>query len=144
MIDIESIYAALWSRVSAVHGFTLTQRRLKHWDDFDSAESPFLCMSTPRYKGEQKQRLPAKWELTADLYIYVWCADKTISPGTIINPLVKNIGDAIDPDPSTGIQDLGLPGLVSHCWIEGDVEIFEGLLGEKAVAIVPVKILATG
>jgi hypothetical protein len=36
---------------------------------------------------------------------------------------------------------LTLGGLVNYCRIEGDIETDEGLLGEQAVAIIPVSIL---
>jgi hypothetical protein len=43
------------------------------------------------------------------------------------------------PSPVSGVQTLG--GLVSHCWIEGEIEQFPGVLDGIAKAIVPVKIL---
>jgi hypothetical protein len=48
---------------------------------------------------------------------------------------------ALAPSPVTGIQTLGLPGMVRHVTISGKVETDEGVLGDQAVAIVPIEIL---
>ena len=45
------------------------------------------------------------------------------------------------PAPATGIQNLGLPAMVQHAYIVGKVETDEGVLGDQAIAIVPVEIL---
>jgi len=41
----------------------------------------------------------------------------------------------------TGLQDLGLANLVRHARIEGRIETDEGVLGDQAVAVIPVEIL---
>ena len=45
------------------------------------------------------------------------------------------------PSPATGIQNLGLPTMVQHAYIQGKVETDEGVLGDQAVAIIPSEIL---
>ena len=48
---------------------------------------------------------------------------------------------AAAPMAPTGVQDLGLPTMVQHASIAGKIETDEGVLGDQAVAIIPVEIL---
>ena len=48
---------------------------------------------------------------------------------------------ALAPDPASGVQRLAVPDMVSHAYIDGKVETDEGVLGDQAIAIVPVEIL---
>ena len=59
----------------------------------------------------------------------------------LLNPLLDALEEALAPSPVTGIQNLGLPEMVQHAYIAGKVETDEGVLGDQAIAIVPVKIL---
>ena len=84
---------------------------------------------------------PIVWTLHADFYIYVRSSDPYLAPGTILNPLIDALEAALAPSPTTGIQNLGLPEMVQHAYIAGKVETDEGVLGDQAIAIVPVEIL---
>jgi len=59
----------------------------------------------------------------------------------VLNPLLDAVEAALAPSATTGLQDLGLPAMVQHAYISGKVETDEGVLGDQAVAIVPVEIL---
>ena len=79
------------------------------------------------------------WTLTLDLFIYAHTQmDKTIAPSTITNGLVDAVAAAIAPDPVSNKQTLG--GLVQHAWIDGAIVTDEGVLGDQAVAIIPITI----
>jgi len=84
---------------------------------------------------------PIVWTLYAEFYIYVHSSDPYLAPGTILNPLLDALEAALAPAPTTGIQNLGLPEMVQHAYIAGKVETDEGILGDQAVAIVPVEVL---
>ena len=93
-------------------------------------------------KGEEivtASRRPARRTLSAEIYLYARAEDPAVAPATLLNPLLDAVEACFAPDPVTGNQTLG--GLVAHAWIEGKVETDEGVLGEQAVAIVPVTIL---
>jgi hypothetical protein len=60
---------------------------------------------------------------------------------TLLNPLVDAVEAALMPAATTGVQDLGLPAMVQHAYIAGKIETDEGVLGDQAVAIIPVEIL---
>src|ERR1700720_4482232 len=58
-----------------------------------------------------------------------------------LNPLLDAFEAALAPSPTTGIQNLGLPQMVQHAYIVGKIQTDEGVLGDQAIAIVPVEIL---
>lgn len=136
----ETIYAALFAKVSAAAAFKTTSRRLKHWDNVAAGDHPALFQVQKGEMPEQRRGLPPKWHLDADLYVYARSgADPAIAPAIELNALIDAIETALAPSPVTGFQTLD--GLVSHCWISGRIETDEGVLGDQAIAIIPIEIL---
>ena len=139
MITRETIYAALFAKLIAAYGWGEFSRRLKHWGD--PFASPAMFMAQRHETPSQQRGLPSKWTLLADVYIYINMGESdTELPAIQLNPALDAIEAAVAPDSSSGFQTLG--GLVSHAWINGTIETDEGTLGSKAVAIVPIEILA--
>ena len=142
MIIREAIYAALWTLGSGAGSFASANRRLRHWADVAPAEQPALFMSEKGGHAQVKALgAPIVWTLFADFYIYVHSSDPYAAPATIINPLLDALERALAPSAATGIQNLGLPQMVQHAYIAGKIETDEGVLGDQAIAIVPVEIL---
>jgi hypothetical protein len=142
MIIRESIYAALWELAAGAASFASANRRLRHWADVASAEQPALFMSEKGGTAVIKALgTPIVWTLYADFYVYVHSSDPYLAPSMLLNPLLDALEAALAPLPVTGIQDLGLPAMVQHAYIAGKVETDEGVLGDQAIAIVPVQVL---
>jgi hypothetical protein len=142
MIAREPIYAALFDLVSGAAGFATIERRLRHWSDVAPAEQPALYMAQKSEIGSIKALgAPTVWTLSADLYLYVHSSDPYSPPASVLNPLVDAVEAALAPPAVTGLQDLGLPSMVQHAYIAGRIETDEGVLGDQAVAIIPVEIL---
>ena len=142
MIAREPIYAALFALARGAAGFVTAERRLRHWNDVTPAEQPALFMSQKAESAAVKAvGAPTVWTLTADFYLYAHSSDPRAAPASMLNPLLDALEAALAPAPPSGLQDLGLPTLVRHAWIAGKVETDEGVLGDQAVAIVPVEIL---
>jgi hypothetical protein len=144
MINREAIYAALWALAAAAANFATASRRLRHWSDVSPAEQPALFMCETGSVAEQRppRGSPPVWKLYADLFLYAHSADPYLAPAAILNPLLDAVEAALAPAPVTGIQDLGLPTIVQHAYIAGKIETEEGVLGDQAIAVVPVEILA--
>jgi hypothetical protein len=122
--------------------FASSNRRLRHWADVAPAEQPALFLSEKGGHAVVKALgAPIIWTLYADFYIYVHSDDPYAAPATILNPLLDALEQALAPSPVTGIQNLGLPDMVQHAYIVGKIETDEGVLGDQAIAIVPVEIL---
>jgi len=142
MIIREAIYGALWSLAAGAASFTSANRRLRHWADLAPAEQPALLMSEKGGRAVTRGLgTPVIWTLYADFYIYVHSSDPYLAPAMLLNPLLDALAAALAPSPATGIQNLGLPTMVQHAYIAGKVETDEGVLGDQAIAIVPVEIL---
>jgi len=140
----EAIYSGLFNRLKAIPGIRTTSRRLKHWSDVDASQQPAIFLAQGRETatpGDPARGVPTKWTLSTDIYVYAR-TDGDQVPGTVMNPLLDAIEAVLQPDNAMQrTQSLG--GLVERCWIEGDIETDEGTLGDQAVAIVPIRILAT-
>jgi hypothetical protein len=138
----EPIYAALWALAAGAAQFATASRRLRHWSDVSPAEQPALFMSEKGGHAVVKALgAPVVWTLYADFFIYAHSGDPYAAPAMILNPLLDALEAALAPAPATGIQNLGLPNMVQHAYIAGRVETDEGVLGDQAIAIVPVEIL---
>ena len=142
MIIREAIYAALWELAAGAASFASANRRLRHWADVAPAEQPALFMSEKGGAAMMKALgAPIVWTLYADFYVYVHSSDPYLAPAMLLNPLLDALEAALAPSPASGIQNLGLPAMVQHAYISGKVETDEGVLGDQAIAIVPVEIL---
>ena len=142
MINREPIYAALFGLIESAADFAVVDRRLRHWSDVSPAEQPALFMAQKTELASVKTLgAPTVWTLSVDLYVYVHSSDPYLAPASVLNPLIDAVEAALAPSATTGIQDLGLPATVQHVYISGKVETDEGVLGDQAVAIVPVEIL---
>ncbi len=142
MINREPIYAALFGLMETAADFAVVGRRLRHWSDVSPAEQPALFMAQKTELASVKALgAPTVWTLSVDLYVYVHSSDPYLAPAMVLNPLLDAVEAALAPSVTTGLQDLGLPAMVQHAYISGKVETDEGVLGDQAVAIVPVEIL---
>lgn len=135
----EAIYAAIFSLVSGCAAFQTTGRVLKDWSETD-AQPALYQIQTGEVAHESFPGLPLRWTLNVRLFVYAQGdGSSSNTPSSALNPLIDAIEAAIAPPSGQTRQTLG--GLVEHCWIEGKVEIFEGVLGNQAVAIIPVSAL---
>lgn len=142
MISREPIYAALFALAAGAAGFVTAERRLRHWSDVSPAEQPALFQCQTRETAAIRALGAATvWTLNVELYLYAHSSDPYAAPASVLNPLLDAVVAALAPDPTTGIQDLGLPAMVRHSAIAGRIDTDEGTLGDQAVAIVPVEIL---
>jgi hypothetical protein len=142
MIAREPIYAALFDLAAGAAGFVTAERRLRHWSDVAPAEQPALFMTQKSEVAAVKTLgAPTVWTLLVEFYLYAHSSDPYLSPATVLNPLVDAVEAALAPAATTGLQDLGLPSMVQHAMISGKIETEEGVLGDQAIAIIPVEIL---
>jgi len=142
MINREPIYAALFGLIESAADFAVVDRRLRHWSDVAPAEQPALFMAQKTELAKiNTLGAPTVWTLSVDLYVYAHSSDPYLAPATVLNPLLDAVEAALAPSATTGVQDFGLPGQVQHAYISGKIETDEGVLGDQAVAIVPVEIL---
>jgi hypothetical protein len=137
----EECFVALFGLLSGLQAagtVKVCDRRVRLLEEMAPAELPALFLAGDGGQVEQEQGSGPVRTLGARVYLYAANPDRHVTAGTVLNTLVDAVEAALDPG-WQGVQTLG--GAVAHCWIEGDVEVFEGPQGERAAAIVPVKIL---
>ena len=145
-MDSESIYQALFNRLSGIDGFVTTSRRLRHFNNVQTEERPALFVTQGNQTEVPVKGLDAKVELEAEVYIYIHETDKAIPPSVQLHQMIDRVRKAIAPDFPEMCEYQTLGGLVEHCWIEGTIEVFEAvenMLDDQGIAIVPIRILTT-
>jgi hypothetical protein len=136
----ETAYVALFSLFQGLGVFKSCTRRLKHWQDVPAEDQPALFMEHAGEVASIVRGQPTRIVLEVNIWIYVRSDSQPV--GTVLNPLLDAVEKALQPQ-NDGDHVLTLGGVVHHVWIEGQTQIFEGNLGEEAVAIVPIKMLVT-
>jgi hypothetical protein len=138
---LEPIYTALFALLTPLKNsgkFAVTSRRLQHVNDYDVSNMP-ACFQNQTGAGSQggKTGLPRN-RLTVDWYVYLPAGDETAA--TKLNEYVGYLAGALAPTTPGTKQTLG--GLVEDCYIEGNIEMYEGVLHDRAVIIMPIVIVA--
>ena len=144
----ESIYAAIfkfWSdlTIGGSPAFVTATRKLTVWENAEAEDQPMLLQLQRRETVTKPRGLPAKWTLSLDLYLYVHTGamnDPDVVPSQLLNPLMDAVEAALVIDDFSN-DACTLGGLVSHCFIDGAVETFEGNLGDQAVMIIPLTVV---
>lgn len=141
----ETIYAALFSRISALKtaGTIVTaSRRWKGFADVAQEMMPAIYQIQIREAVTAQKSIPSLTKMSVELYIYCWQQDETAPYSSTLNPILDAIDATLKPDNPIQ-QECTLDGLVSKCRVSGDIEIFEGVNeGRQIVAIVPIEIFA--
>jgi hypothetical protein len=137
----ETIYTALFALIVSSSSYTTTSRRMRLINELQPSQLPALYMSQVAEETIAARPHPPKYILRVDFAIYALNPNEQDSAAPQLNALIDAAEAALAPDPVTGVQSLG--GLVSHCFINGKTEIFEGNLGNRAAAVIPVEILTT-
>jgi hypothetical protein len=136
----EQIISALFELALTATTFNTSGRRLQLWSKVASFPALFIQSTGTHYPPREVRGLPPKRTITAELWVYTDVGkDPNANPEQGLNDIVDAIEAALSPTIVGGVQTLG--GLVSHAWIEGEVEQFPGVLDGIAKAIIPVKIL---
>jgi hypothetical protein len=138
----ENIAQAVYNLVASIPGLVTVSRKWKHFSDVSPGQQPALFIRQTGQYVEQLRGLPPKWVYSYELALYAHADNPEDVPATIQNELLDLIEAAFAPDNST-TDVLTLGQAVSHCWIEGEIETDEGLLGQQTVALIPVRVLAT-
>ncbi|MDA8230348.1 MAG: hypothetical protein M0006_03325 [Magnetospirillum sp.] len=139
----ETYRQALFTRLQALQadGAVITcDRRARLLDDMNDGELPALFVMADDETVTEDDGAPPAHTLGAQVLIYTANPDPNTSAEVVLDDLLDAVEGALAPDSwATGTCTLG--GLVQHCRIEGDIKIFAGALGQRAAAVIPVKIL---
>lgn len=155
----EACFVALTTRLEAIEDFELVSRTVRSWDDVGPGECPagFLVKASESVDARGGMAPPI-WTLEADFVIY--CKNRegrATVPSTQLNALLTAVESALQRQPTEPpnpdaifannpdmMWGTTLGGLCYTCAISGTIEVFEGVIGGGAVAIVPIQIITSG
>ncbi len=137
----ETIYSALFALVSGAAPFVTASRRPRLINEVSPSQLPALYMQQVGETVTRQRMTPPAYNLRIDLAVYAQNPDQTQSASPQLNALVDAVELALAPAAPGQPQTLG--GLVSHCFINGDIQHFEGTLGNRAGALIPIEIVTT-
>lgn len=144
MINREPIAVALLNLVSATAGAVTVSRELRHFNEVQPEEMPYLCLVGGNQVVDQTTRSgPPKYLLRFDVYLYVNRKDSADPAQTLLNNMLDALEASLQPEQCFPEQTLGI-GTVRHCRVNGTISTDEGTLGDVAVAVVPIEVLAVG
>lgn len=114
----------------------------------DQGNQPAIYVMPSKEKAEYTRGLLIKWILSCEIYVYVLNAGGAAGVTNLL-PILDGIDQVLSPQtnqrgPGSFANDLGLPGIVSHCAIQGAVEIFGGYLDSQTIARIPIEIVTAG
>lgn len=139
----EAIMEAVYELVIGVHDFRTTSRRLKLWTDVPANERPALFQAEHAETYSRQSETLGKRGVDVTLFIYTDAHDAKTIGATELNTILDELDAALAPTGAdlvfAGRQTLG--GLVSHCFIDGEVFKDPGDLDGDGLLIVPIKIL---
>lgn len=138
----ETYYAPLFSLLSGITmapALVTISRRAQVITSMNPAQLPALFMQVGSQEIKQRRGFPAVHILTAEVFLYAANPDRNTAADMALNAMIDAVEAALAPDPVTNVFTLGKT--VSHCWIEGTVEVLPAPLGERAAAIVPIHML---
>ena len=144
----EQIYSALFATLQAAllapaGPFRTVSRRWQDPSQLSPADRPCLYqVQKDELVGTSLNGLPIHARLNVDLVLYTaGDSEPTSVPSTELNSLLDAVESAVRGAAPGVAQTLG--GRVSHCRIEGKIEIVENVQGAMALAVVPVELLTT-
>lgn len=152
-VDREAIWNALFAVFDAKVGsayITIGQHHVQPPQLALEQQPAFFLVQTRETRSRSARAIGTQVKLMLSGFIILYfeappplfepVGEETVLGSTKVNAMLKAIDDAMLPDdPTTGKFTIG--GLVSDCWVEGDVDMDPGIYSQQGAAILPVKIL---
>jgi hypothetical protein len=150
-VDREACWAALFAKLQTALGDDLVTMSRQHImpPTLTPEQQPALFLVQARETRKPTPAgAPVQLVLNGFLILYLQVpapldeipGEETTLAATQMNALLQSVDDAMQPDDlTTGRLTLG--GLITHGWIEGDVEMDPGIFSQQGAAILPVKML---
>lgn len=131
----EAVYDDLKTMLEGLGIFTTVSRRLAFVEELDPAMFPCIyqnqVLESPGLTV--MDGYVAMWFFDVDWYIYALQSDTDAPATTVLNPIV----DAVLTVTASGVE---LGGVMCSFAVNGAMRTYEGILGDRAVAVLPIRI----
>lgn len=141
----ETVTQALFTLLQKAMTFKTSSRRLQITEDVSSVDKPamfLVCHKETHVKGKSMAPAIRTLEYVAWFFIDTGL-DPNVLPDTELNALI----DSIDPStggvlaPAGGTLQQTLGGLVTNCYIDGEIIRVPGDVDGNGLAVVPIKVV---
>jgi hypothetical protein len=139
----EAIYAAFFERIAALATagtLTTASRDLAFVEELDPSLFPAVYQNQT---GEEPQSMTTAgvecWLFSLDLYVYVLKGAPAAQSLNAVNDAVFALLGT--PQEPSQFFVPGVPGVAHAVWPDGGSQTWEGILGNRAVTRIPVRIL---
>lgn len=139
------IYTALLERLRGIEGVGCVEEGLRHIDNVQPEEMPYVGAFVPQQQRIVGERhLPGKYILPCQLFVYVSRKDAGKHALYLLNDILDAIDRALEAPHNWPSDTLTSAPQVIHMRVEGTIDIDSAPMGESAIAVVPVVIVAAG
>ena len=142
----EQIDVALYSLLQGITAFNTSSRRVPpNWTETPAERQPALFLSHGKETLDQEMQkrggpYVSTIEYTVILMVHSGGQVNSV-PTSRLNPMVDSVVNAVH---LTNGEKQTLGGLVHRLIISGPIETDEGLLGDQAIAVFTLNVIATG
>lgn len=129
---------ALTGLYSGSATFAVVGRKVPIWTELAQFPALYFRNVAEQVLEREARGLPARHEMHVEAWLFCKVAPNDPSCPAL-NDLLDAFEAVIDPYPGVDVQTLG--NRVSHCWIEGQIEIDPGDVDAIGKAVIPLRIL---
>ena len=135
-VDTEAAMAALFALLDPLTQFKTTSRRLLFVEDMAPEALPAVFQNQVARADQFVLNQLVASDIDLEWYVYCYQGNDDAPSTPILNPLVDAVVNVLPPD--SGVLRVGdVNTTVSR---SGPTHYFEGLLGSRAVARIPIRI----
>lgn len=135
-VDTETALAALFALTAPLSQFKTKSRRLQFVEEMGAEVLPAVFQNQIARADSFTQNKLVYSDVDVEWYVYCFQGNSTAATTPILNPLVDALLEALPPD--GGMLQVGGRGM--PVYRAGPTHYFEGLLGERAVARIGLRI----
>jgi hypothetical protein len=139
----ESVFAALFTILQGAYAWQTCSRRLANIQDLapEALPAAYQLQGPQALKYDGGTPTVGMWQ--AQWLLYAISDDPNVAPSTQLNAMVDAVLGALKPANGPLVRNT-LGGRVEYAAAEGDIDIFEGVLGDRAIAVIPIRIQVPG
>ena len=143
--QFEPVMAALFALTAPLltaGTLNTASRRPKQPQETAIQDCPALYQIEGSFKANYQQNaIGIRWELQVAWIVVVGQNDPTQPMSPALNPIIDALCQVLS---GVGGQPQTLGGLAQYCAIDGAIDVLEGVLADRAVALVPIRIVLAG
>lgn len=138
-VDTEAAMAALFALTDPLTQFKTKSRRLQFVEDMQPEALPAVFQNQIQRADEFTLNQMTASVVDLEWYVYAFQADELAPSTPILNPLVDAVLNQLPPVGPL----LRIGGVAMTVSRSGPTHYFEGLLGQRAVARIPLRVRVT-